>query len=384
MQQGFLATDASLTQSLALLNRNSAHPQTPRTRHHTPPTAHHSPLTTHHPSSLSSSRVLAAGSTGEACRGVSAFDKSLGVMPDGSLRPPSPPTSTGPLPTPSTSHSSIPMPSRSFPLSARRLNTSATTDDLNAMKAKIFGSAPSSPTTARPKTGHQSVRGRISGPIPIPNPLDDDEFPMRNPGTGIASATPIENDLVLQRPPLPPHPPHAMPPAPSPPVTPSFAPPLMLPPPPAPPPVPVAPPFPVGGRADAAEAPRPYSEMPGTPTRLPSSANGPSGPSPEGSHSSASATRSSPAAAKTPRANPSSNARYSTVSATSDKTNVSNGGQTGPPQRKKSTLRSAIGRLLRRKKKDGSLSSVSEVERPSVLGAQQPQHRSVSLLPCGR
>lgn len=39
----------------------------------------------------------------------------------------------------------------------------------------------------RPRAGQQSsIRGRISGPIPIANAGDDDEFPIRTPGSGIA------------------------------------------------------------------------------------------------------------------------------------------------------------------------------------------------------
>ncbi|KAK0389586.1 hypothetical protein NLU13_3161 [Sarocladium strictum] len=38
------------------------------------------------------------------------------------------------------------------------------------------------------KPSAQTVRGRISNPIPLGEPTEDDEFPMRQPGTGIASA----------------------------------------------------------------------------------------------------------------------------------------------------------------------------------------------------
>lgn len=51
------------------------------------------------------------------------------------------------------------------------------------MRRGLFKSASSA---GRPKT-ESSIRGRISGPIPIPNPADDDEFPMRQPGTGLAT-----------------------------------------------------------------------------------------------------------------------------------------------------------------------------------------------------
>ncbi|KAM0434518.1 hypothetical protein ACHAPT_003614 [Fusarium lateritium] len=57
---------------------------------------------------------------------------------------------------------------------------------------KPWKSTPSAGGSARPRTGQQSIRGRISGPVPIPTPLDD-EFPIRNPGTNIA--TPIRAEF---------------------------------------------------------------------------------------------------------------------------------------------------------------------------------------------
>lgn len=303
------------------------------------------------------------------------------VMPDGSLRPlgQQPPTSTSDVTnTDTTSSASV----RSFSLTARKGRTAASVDE--TMKPKIFGSVPTSPTTARPRTGHQSVRGRISGPIPIPNPLDDDEFPIRNPGTAVASSTPIENELRAPRQPVPPamHSPVAV----------SF----VAPPPPPPPPL-VSQTLPEGSTmeiADVPQIPQSVSEHPATPTgRPPGSAAGLSGPSPESraSNVSGSAPRSS---ARLHRTNPSSSARYSTISAPSDVdgSTESRDGGSGPPLRKRSTLRSAIGRLLRRKKAtpQGSLSSVNEHERQVAVGGQdqyqkqsspppqQQQHRSVS------
>jgi hypothetical protein len=45
----------------------------------------------------------------------------------------------------------------------------------------------STSSAGRPGPGqHSSIRGRISGPIPIPSAGDDDEFPIRTPGSGIA------------------------------------------------------------------------------------------------------------------------------------------------------------------------------------------------------
>lgn len=311
-------------------------------------------------------------------------------MPNGSSGPgpPLPP----PTPTSTTSHDRLDSsttnitsssPPRKFLLSGPKPKRTASVDDVN-MKAKIFGGGnpPSSPTTTqRPRTGHQTIRGRISGPIPMPNPLDDDEFPMRNPGTGIASATPIESELAVQRQ-L-----QSSVSKPASPVTPGFAP-------------AVAQTFPsaVAGnvRADmVVDVPQTVLEhLPSTPTQQqhpPSSAatmgGGGGGPSPEGgASSSVSATHSSLTKAAH-RANvPSGSARYSGASANSQKTGHSSGnappvdGQPGQPQRKKSTLRSAIGKFLRRgRKKEGSLSSVSEVDRQAVLGGQQ-HHRSVSFV----
>ncbi|POS79921.1 hypothetical protein DHEL01_v201698 [Diaporthe helianthi] len=233
------------------------------------------------------------------------------------------------------------------------------TDSDATMKTKVFG--PASPTTARPKTGHQSIRGlRISGPIPMTstNPIEDDEFPIRNPGTGIASATPLDSE------PVPQHASQQTIPTLASPVTQTFS--------------PVAQSVATPVRADTVDVPQTVPEHPGSPSPHPyTRPHGSSGPSPEGGASSAaSAARSSPA--RYQRTNPSTNTRFSTLSINSGKTgdtsahDVSN----SPPQRKKSTLRSALSKFLRRKKKDGSLSSVSETDRQSALGGP-PQHRSV-------
>ncbi|KAH6650207.1 hypothetical protein F5144DRAFT_37639 [Chaetomium tenue] len=49
----------------------------------------------------------------------------------------------------------------------------------------IFGKSGS--TAGRAKTRHKSIRGTISAPIPIPTSPDDDEFPIRNPGSAKTS-----------------------------------------------------------------------------------------------------------------------------------------------------------------------------------------------------
>lgn len=275
-------------------------------------------------------------------------------MPHGSSGPPTIPTSNN-----INIANASPPPNSS--LAVQRFNLPID-NDATMKKTKVFG--PASPTTARPRTGHQSIRGlRISGPIPMSstNTIEDDEFPIRNPGTGIASATPLDSELV---PPQPPHPPQQ---ALASPVTQAFA--------------PVAQSTPTPIRADIVDVPQTVPEHPGSPSPHPYSLpHASSGPSPEGGASSgASAARSSPA--RYQRTNPSTNTRFSTnLSINSGKTgdtsahDVSN----SPPQRKKSTLRSALSKFLRRKKKDGSLSSVSETDRQSALSSGPPQHRSVS------
>lgn len=272
-------------------------------------------------------------------------------MPHGSPGPPSIPISNNI----NIAHASPPPKSS---LATQRLNT-PTDSDATMKKTKVFG--PASPTTARPRTGHQSIRGlRISGPIPMTssNPIEDDEFPIRNPGTGIASATPLDSEPVPQLASQQTIQTLASP------VTQTFS--------------PVAQSVATPVRADTVDVPQTVPEHPGSPSPHPyTHPRGSSGPSPEGGASSAaSAARSSPA--RYQRTNPSTNARFSTLSINSGKTgdtsahDVSN----SPPQRKKSTLRSALSKFLRRKKKDGSLSSVSETDRQSALGGP-PQHRSV-------
>lgn len=58
-----------------------------------------------------------------------------------------------------------------------------------------------SSSAGRPKQRQPSIRGRISGPIPIPDPADD-EFPMRGESSTPALATPLASELPLP-PPLP-------------------------------------------------------------------------------------------------------------------------------------------------------------------------------------
>lgn len=155
---------------------------------------------------------------------------------------------------------------------------------------------------ARPGGGHPSIRGRISGPYPIPTPMDD-EFPMRNPGTGIA--TPVgaefkdsETEAVL--PSVEQHQQHR--PAPAPPGPPDISSP----------------------RPDVAQALQENST-----TR-------PLGSAPTARHPPLSY-----------RMNGSNANRYSVVSAGTAQSR----GSKDRPQRKKSTLRGAFGKLFNRRRK---------------------------------
>ncbi|TEA22750.1 hypothetical protein C8034_v005191 [Colletotrichum sidae] len=184
---------------------------------------------------------------------------------------------------------------------------------------------PSSTSNHNRSLTGQSIRGKISGPIPIPDPVDD-EFPMRNPGTGIATPVTEGNMREQQL-----HPPQAEPVAAS-----SVS----------------------INRAEVSPPPRAESVV------------GPLGPGPS---SPTSATYgSSPQSQR--RTNASSNLRYSAVSMSSEQTGASR----ERPQRKKSTLRGALGKLFGRKKKTGSQGSYDS-NRASAYNPSnqnQIQHKS--------
>ncbi|KAL8370813.1 hypothetical protein RB595_000923 [Gaeumannomyces hyphopodioides] len=261
----------------------------------------------------------------------------------------------------------------------------------------IFKSPSTSAGHGRPRPAH-SIRGMISGPIPIPNPADD-EFPIRNPGSnlaangpeeefpirqrgaGIASPTPLEepptrgdqresqrsealappppasnsgsssrnddhgaNGMATSHEPSPlMKPAQPVNPAPLPATTPavSSTPPRMTTPTPAP-----------------APAPAPTT----TPATPPAQQQAAARTSPS------SGTGTSPGHKRT---NPSSTLRYSVVSNTSGNTTDNR------PQRKKSTLRGAFSKLFSRKKKNkGSLqSSGDDTDRTSSV-VPSTQHRS--------
>jgi len=220
------------------------------------------------------------------------------------------------------------------------------------MKSSFFKS--SSGSSRLKPSARQSIRGKISGPIPIANPLDEDEFPIRKPGTSVAATKPPSDDEFPIR-----RPGNTI----------------------------VASPPPVEGKeaevlgqlgqqaqssqdsaADVSEGhvevqqsnvPEPPSDPPPAPPpgAGPPPASGPVGPG---------------ASPPRHRANPSSTLRYSQISAAS--TGIT--GQSGDrPERKKSTLRNALSKLFGRKKKPGSQASVS-MDAVSTLAANR-QHRSV-------
>ncbi|KAK3941550.1 hypothetical protein QBC46DRAFT_100560 [Diplogelasinospora grovesii] len=261
-------------------------------------------------------------------------------------------------------------------------------------------------TAARAKPGQKSIRGTISGPIPIPSVVDDGEFPIRTPGSRIATVTANNDDeFPIRRPgtgiasPVPPpeepemepvlqpesHPelqqqqieeaqheddstpeqeleqeleqqPLQPPPMPSAAVSgessqvdvtqdiqPEIPPAPADPPPPAPAPAPVAAPAPPqpGSTPSSIVERRPASRTPpqrGSPPR-----NSPPRRSSPPTTSPARVRTSPPVVLKRATHHPTeSTARYSTISNAPSRQDASG------PQRKKSTLRSALGRLFGR------------------------------------
>jgi hypothetical protein len=203
-------------------------------------------------------------------------------------------------------------------------------------KVNIFRSGSSPP---RPKSSNrQSIRGKISAPIPMPNPNEDEEFPIRKPGTSFAAPKePSDDEFPIRRPgqaqrvsTIPPpedeeaeqsgHQAHVS----------------------------------DTGQSNVPERPQ-YT--PPAPPDGPSPSSGTGGPG------------TSPSQRRT---NPSSTLRFSQISAAS----TGHTGHSGDrPQRKKSTLRNALSRIFGRRKKGGSQGSVS-TDRMSGLAGNQ--HRSVS------
>lgn len=261
----------------------------------------------------------------------------------------------------------------------------------------------SASSAGRSKPGHQSsIRGRISGPIPIPNPGDDDEFPIRTPGSGIAiPANDDENfEFPIRKPgsgiattyPLPEdaleeqdthaqrqqqqqqqqaqelQPPQAGVSAGS--VSGSHT--------------------DTSQNSDGGSNPQPPSQ-PGPPAAEPPSERSRSSSGHRGAairtpsrHVSPpqQRRRSPPAASAQTTAAPAAAAalRYSTVSEAPTEAQSSREGGGTSPKRKKSTLRTALGRLFGRKKKsrESQGSAVTSGRTSGVLSATQ--HRSVSSI----
>ncbi|KAK8088866.1 hypothetical protein PG997_003827 [Apiospora hydei] len=172
-----------------------------------------------------------------------------------------------------------------------------------------------SPSSAgRPKTGQSNIRGKISGPIPIPSPADDDEFPIREHGTG--QATPLASEAPNR----------------------------------------LAPPQERASVIDSQSTTGPTRVSPEerTPSRT------------RLGTSQASENSGSPAQQRTIR---SSTLRYSSVSNNTDS-------ERDTPQRKKSTLRSTLSKLFGRKKKHaakvGSLEAHHEGPSESALQRSEP------------
>ncbi|KAK0729131.1 hypothetical protein B0T21DRAFT_207534 [Apiosordaria backusii] len=256
----------------------------------------------------------------------------------------------------------------------------------------IFGKSGSGPAGVRAKPG-KSIRGTISGPIPIPSSPEDDEFPMRKPGSAKAS-TVTDDEFPIRRPgtgiatPLP------LNDEPSPssdgkherdtekgsgderdlpdevvPVssmlggtvdkeTGEIIPEAQLDPPPGPP----------SRLSTPAGAPAPRTASITPPNRT-----SPQGSSPQGvSPSRVSPPRASPPARRA--TNPAlSTIRYSTISDAPSKNTT----QSNVPQRKKSTLRSALGRLFGRgKKKHQNVQDTSPTPIPEAEPVSSVQHRS--------
>ncbi|KAB5580677.1 hypothetical protein GE09DRAFT_1213119 [Coniochaeta sp. 2T2.1] len=241
----------------------------------------------------------------------------------------------------------------------------------------------------RPKTAGQqsSIRGRISGPIPIPSPGDDDEFPIRTPGSGIAiPANDDENfEFPIRKPgsgiattyPLPEEPP------PPPEVQETQAHPEQQQLKPPAPPLHTGTPTAAsvsGSHTDTTEKSSGNNPEPPPPSQAPPEP--PSDRSSSGhrapariSQRSSPPQRRSPPGQRTTAPPPISALRYSTVSEAPTAQSRDGGGAS--PKRKKSTLRTALGRLFGRKKKPRDSQGSSPTSGRVTSGMlSATQHRS--------
>ena len=201
------------------------------------------------------------------------------------------------------------------------------------MKTGLWKSATG---TSRPKT-NQSIRGRISNPIPIPN-IGEEEFHSGEHAPALTtSRSPNAGDDASQHAPRsPPRYQHTAASSSS---------------------LPYDGPVPVSGNgSDVA-----HSNNSGSNNSLPTATRaGSSGPSPAFD------------SARPPRADRSSQIRYSAITASSQRTGDTS--NRDAPQRKKSTLRGALSKLFGRRKKARSQGSTD----PGHRSGASFQHLSVS------
>ncbi|KAH8840933.1 hypothetical protein MCOR11_006717 [Pyricularia oryzae] len=285
---------------------------------------------------------------------------------------------------------------------------------------KLFKGASASPASpGRSRPGTSSIRGRISNPIPIPSAADDDEFPIRRPGTGFVDKSPEEEFPIRQlgtsgatpntpqewqqQQPQQQQPPSAQPnqqdfkpedydttpeerhqqplqstiddsrPENALSEAPVEAPPTEHPLPthgPVTPTAPMAPaPLPVAAPAVAPEPAPPSTPKP-TPARTSHPSARGSGNSPANSNSNSNNSNRT----QFRRTNVPSTVRYSAISNNSANTGALS--SDSRPQRKKSTLRNALSKLFGRKKKKGTGTSSTAGDTDRTSSVMPSQHRS--------
>ncbi|POR32081.1 Uncharacterized protein TPAR_07729 [Tolypocladium paradoxum] len=181
----------------------------------------------------------------------------------------------------------------------------------------------------RPRTGNRSIRGQISGPIPIPDPMDD-EFPMRDPGA--AMATPLDGHESRVN----------------------------------------------DDKADAHAMVHDQRPQPANISFANSSRTGATGSVPDDMEAFLDTTPSGSRSASTRRESRkrvTKPARDLRESAISSGTAPLRGGKEGP-QRKKSTFRSALSRLFGRRKKNSFAETSDTSGRPTYAAASNEHHRS--------
>lgn len=199
--------------------------------------------------------------------------------------------------------------------------------------------------TGRPKT-NQSIRGRISNPIPIPS-IGEEEIQSGDSASALpASRSPDAGDASSQHAPRSP---------------------------------------PRHQHTTASSSSLPYSGPAPASGNVPDVAYGNNSDSNNSLHTAAQAGSAGPSpasdSARLPKTNRSSQIRYSAITASSQRTGDTS--NRDAPQRKKSTIRGALSKLFRRKKKARSQGSTD----PEHSSGASFQHGSVShqsLLICLR